>query len=71
LDSTKHDSTEYEEGTMIYERSAQYERALTEMSMFVTIGKNTHDDAADSISQIAERAFDTLQRRTVIMECPF
>ena len=71
LDSTKHDSSEYEEGTMIYERSAQYERALTEMSMFVTIGKNTHDDAADSISQIAERAFDTLQRRTVIMECPF
>ena len=56
---------------MIYEKSAEYERALDEMGMYVTIGKNKNDDAVDSIAQIAERVFDTLQRRTVIMECPF
>lgn len=71
LDSTKHNPEEYDEETVIYERSAQYERALEEMGTYVTIGKNTHDDAIDSISQVAERVFDTLQRRTVIMDCPF
>jgi hypothetical protein len=71
LDGTKHDENEFDSETTIYERSQQYERALDEMSMYVTIGKNERDDAADSISQIAERVFDTLQRRTVIMDCPF
>lgn len=71
LDGTKHNLAEYDDDTVIYERSPSYERALEEMGSFVTIGKNLHDDAADSISQIAERVFDTLQRRTVIMDCPF
>lgn len=71
LDRTKHDLSEFDKETTIYERSPSYDRALEEMSSYVTIGKNPHDDAADSISQIAERAFDTLQRRTVIMDCPF
>jgi hypothetical protein len=71
LDGTKHDPEEYDDETTIYERSASYERALEEMGTYVTIGKNLHDDACDSIAQIAERIFDTLQRRTVIMDCPF
>ena len=71
LDSTKHNSEEYDADTVIYERSPQYERALEEMGTYVTIGKNPSDDAIDSISQIAERVFDTLQRRTVIMDSPF
>lgn len=71
LDSTKHNADDYDNETVIYERSAEYERALDELGTYVTIGKNVHDDAADSIAQIAERVFDTLQRRTVIMECPF
>lgn len=71
LDNTKHNSEEYDNETIIYERSAEYERALDEMGMYVTIGKNAHDDAPDAISQIAERVYDTMQRRTVIMECPF
>lgn len=71
LDGTKHNPEEYDSDITIYERSAQYERALDELTTFVTIGKNLHDDAADSIAQTAERVFDTLQRRTVIMECPF
>lgn len=71
LDGTKHKPEEYTEDITIYERSPEYERALTEMSTYVTIGKNLHDDAIDSISQIAESVFDTLQRRTVILDCPF
>ena len=71
LDGTKHEPEEFSEDIVIYERSPEYERALEEMGTYVTIGKNAHDDAVDAISQIAESVFDTLQRRTVIMECPF
>lgn len=71
LDGTKHKPEEYEEETTIYERSVEYERALDQMGTYVTIGKNPFDDAIDSISQIAERVFDTMQRRTVIMDSPF
>ena len=71
LDGSKHNPEEYGEDVQIYERSPQYERALEEMGTYVTIGKNLHDDAIDSISMIAERIFDTLQRRTVVMDCPF
>lgn len=71
LDNTKHKTDEYSEETTIYERSPEYERALDEMGTYVTIGKNSHDDACDSISQVAERVYDTLQRRTVVMDCPF
>lgn len=71
LDGTKHKPEEHTEDITVYERSPEYERALTEMSTYVTIGKNLHDDAIDSISQIAESVFDTLQRRTVILDCPF
>lgn len=71
LDGTKHNLDEIGEGITCYERSVQYERALEEMGTYVTIGKNPSDDAIDSISQIAEREFDTLQRRTVIMDSPF
>ena len=71
LDGTKHDLDEFGEDVQIYERSPQYERALEEMTTYVTIGKNLHDDAVDSISMIAERVFDTMQRKTVIIECPF
>ena len=71
LDGTRHNPDEYNKEMIIYERSPQYERALEEMGTYVTIGKNLHDDAIDSISQVAESVFDTLQRRTVVMDCPF
>lgn len=71
LDGTKHKNDEFGEDVYVFERSIPYERALEEMTSFVTIGKNLHDDAIDSISQMAEREFDTLQRRTVIMDSPF
>ena len=71
LDGTRHKPEEITEDITTYERSPEYERALNEMSTYVTIGKNLHDDAIDSISQIAESVFDTLQRRTVIIDSPF
>lgn len=58
LDGTKHDKEKMlEEGIVYYERSPQYERALEEMSIFVTIGKNLNDDAADSIAQLCAKAY--------------
>jgi hypothetical protein len=61
LDGTKHDKDQMaEEGVIYYERSPQYERALEEMSMFVTIGKNDHDDACDSIAQLCAKAYGDL-----------
>lgn len=42
---------------VVYEKSPQYRRALDELMTFVTIGKNDHDDAADSIAQLAIKAF--------------
>ena len=71
LDNSKHNPDEFDKDTVIYTKSPEYDRAMIEMSTYVTIGKNLHDDAIDSISQIAERVFDTMQRRTVIMDCPF
>lgn len=41
------------EGVKRYRRSAEYQRAMDEMNMFVTVGKNEHDDAPDSLTQLA------------------
>ncbi len=61
LDGTKYDKEKMlEEGIEYYERSPQYDRALEEMSMFVTIGKNDNDDAADSIAQLCAKAYGDL-----------
>lgn len=71
LSRTTPNQDEYDDKTIIYKRSPQYERALNELSSYSTTGKNTHDDAPDSIAQIAERVFDTLQRKAKVIECPF
>lgn len=55
-DGTKHDFDELGDITA-YRKSPEYERALSELSMFVAIGKNDHDDAADSIAQLCAKAF--------------
>lgn len=36
-----------------YRRSAEYQAAMDELAMFVTVGKNEHDDAADSLTQLS------------------
>lgn len=48
---------ELEDGMTYYPRTAEYNHALRDMSTFVTIGKNEHDDAADSIAQLCMKAF--------------
>lgn len=74
LDGTKHKAEESEEDVTVYNRGAEYERALRELHMFVSIGKNDHDDSADSIAQLAAKAFgdinsvsevDVLDRRMI------
>ena len=40
-------------GIMRYERSPEYEEAMQEVCMFVTVGKNMHDDAVDGLTQLA------------------
>ena len=40
-------------GITRYERSAEYNRAMEEVNMFVTVGKNEHDDAVDSLTQLS------------------
>lgn len=57
LDGTKYNEEEMEPDTIWYNRSAEYERALDELSMFVSIGKNPHDDSPDSVAQMCIKAF--------------
>lgn len=40
-------------GITRYVRSGEYQKAMDELCMFVTVGKNEHDDAADSLTQLA------------------
>lgn len=40
-------------GNKRYLRSAEYQRAMDELHMFVTIGDNEHDDAPDGLTQLA------------------
>ena len=39
-------------GVIRYYRSKEYQNAMDELGMFVSIGKNEHDDAADSLTQL-------------------
>lgn len=40
-------------GVTRYVRNAEYQRAMDEVHTFVTIGKNLHDDAVDSLTQLS------------------
>jgi len=54
-------------GITRYERSADYNRAMDEVCMFVTIGKNEHDDAVDSLTQLSmfcENPYSTVTKIT-------
>lgn len=67
LDGTKHTAEEMGD-IEFYNRSAMYERALNELTTFVTIGKNAHDDAADSIAQLCIKAFDSLNTKVEVID---
>ena len=62
LDRTKRDKElmaeqNMQKGIDYFERSPEYERAMTELSYFASIGKTEHDDAADSIAQLCIKAY--------------
>lgn len=40
-------------GIVRYRRNDEYQAAMDELEMFVSIGKNEHDDAADGLTQLA------------------
>lgn len=40
-------------GVTRYYRNKEYQSAMDELGMFVSIGKNEHDDAADSLTQLS------------------
>lgn len=42
-------------GYIYFERDADYERAMDDMEMYTSVGKNYNDDAPDSMSQLAIR----------------
>lgn len=44
---------EVPDGVTRYKRSSEYQKAMDEMCMYVTVGKNPHDDAVDGLTQLA------------------
>lgn len=70
LDDSK-PNVEGGEEVMVFKKTPMYKRALDEMETFVTIGKNLHDDAADGIAQMVMKAFDSINRQTVVIDSPF
>lgn len=52
-------------------RSPEYQKFFDEFVSFVQTGKNLHDDAADSLAQLAAFISDTLQTKVCYFERPF
>lgn len=58
-------------GIVRFERDQEYQAAMDELETFVTIGKNDHEDAADSITQLEMFIENPNEHRTaVIMSSP-
>lgn len=55
----------------VYKRTAQYQKAMEELHRFVTVGKNDHDDAADSISMLAIDMFGYIDAKSNAVEVAF
>ena len=65
LDRTRRDKDLMAEQGMVkgidyFERSPEYERAMSELSIFASIGKNANDDSPDSIAQLCAKAYGDL-----------
>ena len=58
-------------GIVAYRRSSEYQKAMDEMCMFSAQGKQPHDDAPDSITQLA-MSFDQKTNGSVnVIKNPF
>lgn len=53
-----------------YKRSEEYSKAIEELTMYTAEGRNVHDDAADSLAQLAIYLEKKAVRRAVIMASP-
>lgn len=61
-----------ENGYEIFHRSKEYQKAMDELGMTVSIGKNPHDDAVDGLTQLAMYlAKPLVDRTTRIIRSPF
>ena len=58
-------------GTKRYARNNDYDLAMDETLMFVTEGKNLHDDAPDSLSQLAMYLDTKANKKATIISSPF
>lgn len=59
-----------DDSNFVYVASEQYKKALDEMTMFSAEGKNTFDDAPDSITQLAMMFEKKTQRKAFVMRSP-
>ena len=57
-------SVEMDESIPLYVRGAEYQSAIDELTMYTAQGKNPHDDAPDSITQLA-MFYEVAQNGTV------
>ena len=57
---------QYADNKAQYKRSEQYQKAMDELHMYTSEGKNVHDDSADTITKLA-MVEGKKQRKTVIM----
>lgn len=76
LDSRKPTQEQMEEdaknGIVRYTRTKEYQAAMDELETFVSIGKNPHDDAPDSLTQLAMFIENPgVVRKARIMKAPF
>lgn len=54
-----------------YKRSEEYSNALMEMHMYTSVGKNPHDDAPDSLSQMAQVFEKEMNGKIEVISNPF
>lgn len=53
-----------------YKRSEEYTKAIEELSLYTSEGKNPHDDSADSMAQLAILFEKRTRKPTIIMPSP-
>ena len=53
-----------------YKRSEEYTKAIEELSLYTSEGKNLHDDSADSMAQLAILFEKKARKPTIIMPSP-
>lgn len=54
-----------------YRRSSEYQKAMDELCMFVSVGKNPHDDAADGLTQLAMFCSEGKENNVLVLDRSF